>query len=174
MNFSQPNTILCKPMVTISGQHFLKFEIHNTNLTSSFTRQIPALVKVLPLNAVLKIIYLKHKLQQPNTSLCKPIVTSSCQQFLKFEIHNSNLTSSFTWQILALVRVLPLNAMLEVIYLKHKLQTAKHLVSLDAYNLVIATTITEAFSEFIKFKYFQLLVTSILSKLIYFMQSLSY
>ena len=155
MNFNQPNTILCKPMVTISGQHFLKFEIHNANLTSSFTRQIPALVRVLPLNAILgtiylkhklqiskhklmqanngqwlsaisqirnsqfefnnllcisygrfrnwsgpylsmpffKIIYLKHKLQQPNTSLCKPIVTNSCQQFLKFEMHNSNLTA---------------------------------------------------------------------------------
>ena len=136
--------------------------------------QILALVRVLTHTSMLEIVYLKHKLQHPNTSLCKPIVTSSCQQFLKFEFHNSNLTSSFTWQILALVRVLPLNVMLEVIYLKHKLQTTKLLVSLDAYNLVIATTITEAFSEFIKFEYFQLLVTSILSKLIYFMQSLSY
>ena len=34
---------------------------------------------------------------------------------------------------------------------EHKLQSTKHLVSLDAYNLYIATTITEAFSEFIKF-----------------------
>ena len=32
---------------------------------------------------------------------------------------------------------------------------------LVTYILFIATTITEAFSEFIKFKYFQLLVTSI-------------
>ena len=70
------------------------------------------------------------------------------------------------WYILALVRVLPLTSMLEIIYLKpltsmlevidlkHELQSTKHLVSLDAYNLLIATTITEAFSEFIKFKYF--------------------
>ena len=64
--------------------------------------------------------------------------------------------------------------MLEIIYLKHKLQSTKHLVSLDAFNIFIATTITEAFSEFIKFKYFQLLVTSISPKLIYFMQSLPY
>ena len=47
------------------------------------------------------------------------------------------------------------------IYLKHELQSTKHLVSMDAYNLFIATTITEAFSEF---KYFQLLVTSIYTK----------
>ena len=58
---------------------------------------------------------------------------------------------------------------------EHELLSTKHLVSLDAYNLFIATTITEAFSEFIKkFKYFQLLVTSMSSKLIYVMQSLSY
>ena len=137
---------------------------------SSHKWYILALVRVLPLTAMPEIIYLKHELQHPNTSLCKPVVTSSCQQFLKFEIHNSNLISFFTWQILALVRVLPLTSMLEIIYLKHKLQSTKHLVSLDAYNLFIATTITEAFSEFIKFKYFQLLVTSILPKLIYFMQ----
>ena len=49
---------------------------------------------------------------------------------------------------LALVRVLPHTAMPEIIYLKHELQSTKHLVS-DAYNLFIATTITEAFSEFI-------------------------
>ena len=136
--------------------------------------QILALVRILPLTGMLEIICLKHKLQHPNTSLCKPVVTSSCQQFLKFEIHNSNLISSFTWQTLALVRILPLTTMLEIIYLKHELQSTKHLVSPDAYNLFIATTITEAFSEFIKFKYFQLLVASILSKLIQVMQSLSY
>ena len=61
---------------------------------------------------------------------------------------------SFTWYILALVRVLPLTAMLEIIYLKPELQSTKHFVSLDPYNLFIASTITEAFSEFIKFKYF--------------------
>ena len=54
---------------------------------------------------------------------------------------------------------------------KHNIQSTKHLVSLDAYYLFIATTITEAFSEFIKFEYFQWLVTSTLPKLIYFMQS---
>ena len=65
-------------------------------------------------------------------------------------------------------------AMIQTIYLKPEIQSAKHLVSLDAYNLFIAATIIEAFSEFIKFKYFQLLITSILPKLVYFMQSLSY
>ena len=65
-------------------------------------------------------------------------------------------------------------AMLQTIYLKPELQSAKRLVSLDAYNIFIAATITKAFSEFIKFQYFQLLITSILPKLIYFMQSLSY
>ena len=33
---------------------------------------------------------------------------------------------SFTWYILALVRVLPLTTMLEIIYLKPKLQSTKH------------------------------------------------
>ena len=54
------------------------------------------------------------------------------------------------WYILALVRVLPLTAMLKIIYLKHEFQSTKHLVSLDAYNHFIATTITKAFLEFIK------------------------
>ena len=40
--------------------------------------------------------------------------------------------------------------MLQTIYLKPELQLAKHLVSLDAYNIFIVVTITEAFSEFIK------------------------
>ena len=40
-----------------------------------------------------------------------------------------------------------------------------HLISPDAYNLFIATTITEAFSKFIKkFKYSELLVTSVFIK----------
>ena len=43
---------------------------------------------------------------------------------------------------------LTLNSVLEIIYLKHELQSTKHLVSLDAYNLFIATTVTEAFSEY--------------------------
>ena len=47
-----------------------------------------------------------------------------------------------------MVRVLPLTAMLQIIYLKPEFQSTKHLVSLDAYNLFIATTITEAFSEY--------------------------
>ena len=79
------------------------FEIQNSNLTSSFTWQIPALVRVLPLNAILKVIYLKHEFQPTNTILCKPMVTISGQHFLKFEIHNANLTSSFTRYIPALV-----------------------------------------------------------------------
>ena len=41
---------------------------------------------------------------------------------------------------------LTLIAMLQTIYLKPEIQLAKHLVSLDAYNLLIAATITEAFS----------------------------
>ena len=65
-------------------------------------------------------------------------------------------------------------SMPQTIYLKPELQSAKHLVSLDAYNFFIVATITEAFSEFIKFKYFQLLITSTLPKLIYFTQSLAY
>ena len=69
---------------------------------------------------------------------------------------------------------LTLIAMLQTIYLKPELQSVKHLVILDAYDLFIAATITEAFSEFIKFQHFQLLIASILPKLIYFMQSLSY
>ena len=52
-----------------------------------------------------------------------------------FEIHNSNLTSSFTWQILALVRTLPLNAILKIIYLIHELPSTKHLVSMDTFTI---------------------------------------
>ena len=109
------------------------FESHNSNLTSSFTRQIPALVRVLPLNAVLKIIYLKHELQTTEHKLMQ--ANSDYQLSAIFEIHNSNLTSSFTWQIPALVRVLPLNAVLGIIYLKYKLPSTKHLVSMDAYAI---------------------------------------
>ena len=69
---------------------------------------------------------------------------------------------------------LTLIAMLQTIYLKPELQSAKHLVSLDAYNFFIAATITEAFLEFIKFKYFQLLAYQYYPKPIYFTQSLSY
>ena len=65
-------------------------------------------------------------------------------------------------------------SMLQTIYLNPEFTTAKHLVSLNAYKFFIGGTITEAFSKFIKFKHFQLLITSILPKLIYFMQSLSY
>ena len=42
---------------------------------------------------------------------------------------------------------LTLIAMLQIVYLKPELQSAKHLVSLDAYNLFIAATITEVFSH---------------------------
>ena len=128
----------------------------------------------------------------PDTILCKPIVISSCQQFLKSEIHNSNLTTHYAYQLFSqpwdsshkfwifhmvdfgICHGLTRIAMLQTIYLKPELQSAKQLVSLYAYNVFIAATITEAFSEFIKFKYFQLLITSILPKLIYFTQSLSY
>ena len=104
----------------------------------------------------------------PDTILCKPIMISSCQQFLKSEIHNSNLRTHYAYQLFSqpwdsshkvwlfhmvysdICHGLTLIFMLQTIYLKPKLQSAKHLVSLDAYNLFIATTITEAFSEFIK------------------------
>ena len=35
----------------------------------------------------------------PDTILHKPIVISSRQQFLKFEIHNSNLTTHYAYQL---------------------------------------------------------------------------
>ena len=38
-------------------------------------------------------------------------------------------------------------AMPQTIYLKPELQSAEHIVSLDAYKFFIAATITEAFSE---------------------------
>ena len=108
----------------------------------------------------------------PDTISCKPIVISSCQQFLKSKIHNSNLTTHYAYKLFShpwdsshkvwlfhmvyfgIFHGLTLIAMLQTIYLKPELQLAKHLVSLDAYNLFIVVTITEAFSEFIKFKYF--------------------
>ena len=57
---------------------------------------------------------------------------------------------SFTWYISDIFHGLTLIVMLQTIYLKPELQLAKHLVSLDAYNIFIVVTITEAFSEFIK------------------------
>ena len=126
------------------------------------------------------------------TILCKPIVISSCQQFLKSEIYKFKLTTLSAYKLFSqpwdsshevwlfhmvyfgLCHGLILIAMIQTIYLKPELQSAKHLVSLDAYNLFIAATITEAFSEFIKFKYFQMLSTSILPKLVYFTPSWSY
>ena len=132
--------------------------------------QIQALVRTLPLNAVLKIIYLKHKLQ---TSKHKLMQANSDQQLSAiFEIHNSNLTSSFTWQIPALVKVLPLNAIHKLIYLKHELPSTKHLVSMDAYTVLLLQPSLKHFRIY-KIQILQRLVTSVFSKLIYFMQSLS-
>ena len=54
---------------------------------------------------------------------------------------------SFTWYISGICHGLTLISMLQTIYLKPELQSAKHLVSLDAYNLFIAATITKAFLE---------------------------
>ena len=131
-------------------------------------------------------------MRPPDTVLCKPIVISSCQQFLKSEIYNFKLTIHSAYKLCSqpwdsshevwffhmvysgLCHGLTHFAMPQTIYLKPEPQSAKHLVSLDAYNFFIATISTKAFSEFIKFKYFQLLITSILPKLIYFTQSLSY
>ena len=129
MNFNQPNTISCKPIVTSSCQQFLKFEIHNSNLSSSFTWQILALVRALPLNAMLEIIYLKHKLSNNQTQ------AYASQQWLvvvsnllnpKFSIRILTTYYAYSRQILAVVRNLPLTVMFEIIYLKHKLQTTKH------------------------------------------------
>ena len=112
MSFNQPNTISCKPIVISSCHQFLKSKIHNSNLTTHYAYQlflqpwdfshtwyILALVRVLPLTTMLEIIYLKPELQSSNTILCKPIVTNSCQQFLKSKIHNSNLTTYYAYQL---------------------------------------------------------------------------
>ena len=116
---------------------------------------------------------------------------SSCQQFLKSEIYNFKLTTHSAYRLFSqpweshevwLFQMVDSNlchglthfSMPQTIYLKPELQSSKHLVSLDGYNFFIVATITEAFSEIIKFKHFQLLITSILPKLIYFTQSLSY
>ena len=127
-----------------------------------------------------------------DTILCKPIVISSCQQFLKSEIYNFKLTIHLAYKLCSepwdssqevwlfhivysgLCHGITHFSMPQTIYLKPEPQSTKHLVSLDAYKFFIAATITEAFSGFIKFKHFQLLITSILPKLIYFTQSLSY
>ena len=89
----------------------------------------------------------------PNTILCKPIVISSCQQFLKSEIYNFKLTTHSAYKLFSqpgdsshevwlfhmvnfsLCHGLTHIAMPQPIYLKPELQSAKHLVSLDAYNL---------------------------------------
>ena len=60
---------------------------------------IMALVRVLPLTTMLEIIYLKPELQSSKIILCKPIVTNSCQQFIKSEIHNSNLTTYYAYSM---------------------------------------------------------------------------
>ena len=104
-------------------------------------------------------------MRPPDTILCKPIVISSCQQFLKLEIYKSKLTTHSAYKLFSQPRDsshevwlfhmvdsgichgLTLIFMLQTIYLKPKLQSAKHLVSLDAYNFFIVTTITKAFSE---------------------------
>ena len=108
-------------------------------------------------------------MRPPDTILCKLIVISSCQQFLTFEIYKFKLTTHSSYKLFSqpwdsshefwlldfgLCHGITLIAMPQTIYLKPELQSAKHLVSLDASNLFIAATITEAFSEFIKFKYF--------------------
>ena len=133
-----------------------------------------------------------YNTRPPDTILCKPIVISSYQQFLKSEIYKFKLTTHSTYKLFSqpwdsshevwlfhmvdfsLCHGLTQISMPQTIYLKPEPQSAKHLVSLDAYNFFIVATITEEFPEFIKFKHFQLSITSILPKLIYFMQSLSY
>ena len=91
-------------------------------------------------------------MRAPDTILGKPIVISSCQQFIKSETHNSNLTTHHAYKLFSqpwdsshkvwlfhmvdfgLFHGLTHLAMPQTIYLKPKLQSAKHLVSLDAYN----------------------------------------
>ena len=83
--------------------------------------------------------------------LCKPIVFSSCQQFLKFEIYKFKLTTHSAYIIFSqpweshevwlfhmvdsgLCHGLTHLPMPRTIYLKSELQSSKHLVILDAYN----------------------------------------
>ena len=57
-------------------------------------------------------------------------------------------------QIQALVRTLPLNAVLKIIYLIHELPSTKHLVSMDAYTILLLQPLLKHFQNFIKFEYF--------------------
>ena len=88
----------------------------------------------------------------PDTILCKPIVISSCQQFLKSKIHKIKFTTHYAYKLLSqpwdsshkfwifhMVDSILFHGLIhfsisQTIYLKPELQSAKHLVSLDAYN----------------------------------------
>ena len=104
-------------------------------------------------------------MRPPDTILCKPIVISSCQQFLKSEIYKFKFTTHYAYKLLSqpwdsshevwlfhmvdsgLCHGLTHFAMPQTIYLKLEPQSAKQLVSLDAYKFFIAATITEAFQN---------------------------
>ena len=61
-----------------------------------------------------------------------------------FHSHETHKVWLFHMVDSGLCHGLILIAMIQTIYLKPEIQSAKHLVSLDAYNLFISTTITEA------------------------------
>ena len=131
-------------------------------------------------------------MRPPDTILCKPIVISSCQQFLKSEIHKFKFTTHYAYKLLSqwwdsshevwlfhmvdsgLCHGLTHISMPQAIYLKPELQSAKHLVSLDAYKFFHCCNTHWSIFRIYKIQTFQLLIISILPKLIYFMQSLSY
>ena len=108
----------------------------------------------------------------PDTILCKPIVISSCQQFLKSEIYKFKLTTHSAYKLFSqpweshevwlfdmvdsgLCHGLTHFAMPQTIYLKSELQSATHLVSLDAYNFFHCCNNHWRIFRNIEFKYFQ-------------------
>ena len=113
----------------------------------------------------------------PNTISCKPIVISCCQQFLKSKIHKFKFTTHYAYKLLSqpwdsshevwlfhmvdsgLCHGLTLIAMLQTIFLKLELQSAKHLVSLDVYNLF--PLLQQSLKHFQNYKIEMLLAVSI-------------
>ena len=86
-------------------------------------------------------------MRPPDTIVCKPIMISSCQQFLKSKIYKFKLTTHSTYKLFSQPWGLDLShgrfrslswyypfCHAPTIYLKSELQSTTHLVSLDAYN----------------------------------------
>ena len=107
----------------------------------------------------------------PETILCKPIMISSCQQFLKYEIYKFKLTIHSAYKLFSqpweshevwlfhmvyssLCHGLTNFSMPQTIYLKSELQSTKHLVSLDAYNFFHCCNNHWSIFRIIEFKYF--------------------